>query len=57
MSKQPYPSDQDILCVRKKVWMTWAVLIDQELIKLVVESEGGQRWNPLLWMQNDAGDG
>ena len=36
MSKQPYPSDQDILCVRKKVWMTWAVLIDQELIKLVV---------------------
>ena len=57
MLEQPYPSDQGILSVRKKAWMTWAVLIDQELIKLVVESEGGQRWNPLLWMQNDAGDG
>ena len=57
MLKQPYPSDQGILSVRKKVWMTWAVIIDHELIKLMVELEGGQRWNPQLRMQNDAGDG
>ena len=41
MLEQPYPSDQGILSVRKKAWMAWIVLIDQDLIKLVVESKGG----------------
>ena len=41
MLEQPYSSDQGILFVRKKAWMTWIVLINQDLIKLVVESKGG----------------
>ena len=41
MLEQPYSSDQGILSVRKKAWMAWIVLIDQDLIKLVVESKGG----------------
>ena len=56
MLEQTYPSDQGINSVRKKAWMTWVVLIDQELIKLEVESEGGQKWNLQLRMQNDVGD-
>ena len=38
MLRQPYPSDQGMLSVRKKEWMTWAVLIDHELMKLVVDA-------------------
>ena len=37
MLRQPYPSDQGMLSVRKKEWMTWVVLIDHELMKLVVD--------------------
>ena len=37
MLRIPYPSDQGMLSVRKKEWMTWAVLIDYELMKLVVD--------------------
>ena len=38
MLRQPYPSDQGMLSVRKKEWMKWVVLIDHELIKLVVDA-------------------